>query len=136
MINKEIKNREIRKLIYQEKTFEEFGIQREDTLNYIIYYVWLIKRTEIDPFDANSNKHYLKAFNDAYFICTLALLTPVGRDLAPSKIIEFVDKPSIVFPMVHLYLSKLVDSSHGIKSFLDKLETKFKIEPDWEQNYN
>lgn len=128
--------KEFRKLVYQEKTFDEFGIKDENSLNHIIYYSWLRKRTEIDPFEVNSKEYYLKAFNDAYYICSLALLLPIGLDLKPRKILEYIENPSIVFPMVHLYLSKIGRISDGIKSFLDIIETKFKIQLDWKQNFD
>lgn len=127
--------KEFRKLIYQEKALEEFGVKDENSRNHIIYYSWLRKRTEIDPFGANCKEYYLKAFNDAYYICTLALMLPLGLDLNPSNLLKYIENPSIVFPMVHLYLSKIGSISNGIRHFLDVIETKFKIQPDWEQSF-
>ena len=126
---------EARRLIYEDKTsLNEFNIKEPGSLNNLVY-AWLKKRTEIDPFDAKSKDYYLKTFNDAYYICTLALLLPVGMELKPSATMNYVERPSIVFPMVHLFLSRLNGGTYGIKDFLDIIETKCKIDFDWEQNF-
>ncbi len=124
-----------RKLVYEDKrSLSNFNINESGSLNHLVYYEWLKKRTEIDPFDAKSIDYYLKAFNDAYYICTLALLLPEGKELKPFATKNYVERPSIVFPMVHLYLSKLKGGTFGIRVFLDSIETKCKQEPDWEHN--
>ena len=126
---------EARKLIYEDKTsLNDFNIKEPGSLNHLVYYEWLIKRTEIAPFDTKSKRYYLKAFNDAYYICTLAFLLPVGIELNPSTTKNYVERPSIVFPMVHLFLSKLNGGTHGINIFLDNIETECKIELDWGHN--
>lgn len=127
---------EIRKLVFEnKKRLNDFGIKQTGSLNNLIYYAWLMKRTEIDPFEGKYRDYYLKTFNDAYYVCTLALLLPNGLDLNPSVIMGKIERPSLVFPMVHLYLSRLTVISSGIRCFLDIIETKFKITPDWGQNF-
>ena len=124
-----------RKLVYEDKSnLNDFNIKEIGSLNHFVYYAWLKKRTEIDPFDAKSKGYYLRAFNDAYYICTLALMLPEGMELNASKLNLFVERPSIVFPIVHLYLSKLSGGTFGIRVFLDSIETKCKREIAWEHN--
>lgn len=128
---------ERRRLVYQDKSsLRDFGIIDPDSLNYLVYNNWLIKRAEIDPFNPKYEEYYLKAFNDAYYICTWALMIPVGKELKPDVTIKFVERPSVVFPLVQLYLSKLKGWSDGIRRFMVFIETKFKIEHDWKHNYN
>lgn len=127
---------EYRKLVFEERaSLNAYGINEAGSLNHLIYYKWLIRRTEIDPFEPNYRVAYLKAFNDTYYICTIALLLPIGKELLPDRLKNRVERPSVVFPLVHLYLSKLTNLSDGIKLFITNLETKFKIEPDWQRNF-
>jgi len=127
---------EKRKLVYCDKPkLTSFDYNKKGSLNKLIFDSWLVTRTELDAFDAKINLLYLRAFNDAYYICTLALLLPDGSHLAPHSLKSNVETPAVVFPMVHLYLSLLTRKSQGIQLFLKQLETKFKIEKDWGQNY-
>ena len=126
---------EIRKLVYEDRsTLDAFNVSETGSLNNLVYDKWLIKRAEIEPLDIKYKEHYLKAFNDAYYICTLALMLPQGSDLIPSRISRMVERPSVVFPMVHLYLSKLTHKSKGIVRFLSLIETASKRMHDWECN--
>lgn len=128
---------EARRLIYRDKNgLRSFATNEIAHLNKLIYDSWLTRRTEIDPFDANCSAYYLKAFNDAYYICTTALLLPEGLHLTPYKLKSRVDRPSIVFPMVHLYLSHLTEKSRGINILINQLETKFKKDSHWGVNYS
>lgn len=127
---------EERKLIYEErKSLDDFRIKVQGSLNNLIYYNWLSKKTEIDPFGENYKAKYLKAFNDAYYLCTLTLMSPVGMDINNDYIIKPIEIPSVVFPLVRFYLSRLNGSTLAIKHFLDSIETKCKKEADWGQNY-
>lgn len=127
----------IRKLIYEEKSsLNAFEIKKQGSLNKRIYDTWLITRKEIDPFDAKCYEYYLQAFNDAYFVCTLIMLWPVGHNLYLHNIALNIERPSVVFPMVHLYLSKLPSMTEDISKFLNLIETKYKLKQDWELNYN
>lgn len=126
-----------RKLVYEDKTsLNDFDVNDKYSINHLIYEKWLLKRVEIDPFDANHHLYYLKAFNDAYYICTLGLLIPVGKEIRPDRLLKKVDRPSVVFPLVYLYMTKIKGQSKGIKLFLNKLDTAFKIRPVWQQNYD
>lgn len=126
-----------RKLVYEDKkSLNDFEIYDKESINHIIYEKWLLKRMEIDPFDSNHRLYYLKAFNDAYYLCTLGLLIPVGKEMRPDRLLNKVDRPSIVFPLVYLYLTKIKGKSKGIIVFLNKLNTAFKIRPVWQQNYD
>ena len=126
-----------RKLAYEDKkSLNDFEVNNTNSLNNLIYAGWLIKRVEIDPLEANYQYYYLKAFNDAYYLCTLALLIPIGKEIVPYRLLKKVDNPSIVFPMVYLYLSKLPEKSVGITILLDKIETAFKRNSIWQQNYD
>ena len=128
---------EARRLIYRDKNgLRSFATNEITHLNKLIYDSWLTRRTEIDPFDANCSAYYLKAFNDAYYICTTALLLPEGLHLTPYKLKSRVDRPSIVFLMVHLYLSHLTEKSRGINILINQLETKFKKDSHWGVNYS
>ena len=128
---------EARRLIYCDKNgLKSFATNDIAYLNKLIYDFWLTRRTEIDPFDANCRAYYLKAFNDAYYVCTTALLLPEGLHLTPYYLGLHVERPSIVFPMVHLYLSHLTEKSRGIWLFINQLETKFKKDPQWGENYS
>ena len=128
---------DIRKLIYEEKSsLNAFDVKKHSSLNKRIYDLWLIKRKEIDPFDAKCYDNYLRAFNDAYYVCTLIMLWPIGHDLYLHKILSTVDRPSVVFPMVHLYLSKLPSLTEDISRLLNFINAKYKLNQDWEQNYN
>lgn len=124
-----------RKLVYEDKSsLKDYGVRKADSLNYLVYYGWLKKRSEIDPFDPKAMAYYLRAFNDAYYICTLALMLPKEMELKESVINLYVERPSIVFPMVHLFLSKLSGGTFGIRVLLDDIETKCKRDNDWERN--
>lgn len=126
-----------RKLVYEDKkSLNDFEVNNTNSLNNLIYTGWLIKRVEIDPFEANYQYYYLNAFNDAYYLCTLALLIPIGKEIVPYRLLKKVDNPSVVFPMVYLYLSKLPEKSVGITILLNKIETAFKRNPIWQQNYD
>ena len=126
---------EIRKLVYEDKaSLDAFEVNVSESLNNRIYTEWLLGRTEIDPFDANHQASYLKAFNDAYYICTLAMLLPPSKKLLPDRLIKKVEKPSVVFPMVLFYLSRLTNLPIGLDIFLTQLKTAHKIRNDWQQN--
>ena len=113
---------DFRKLVYEDKeTLNDFRVDLKDSLNYHIYIHWLLNRQEIDPFDPKHRHYYLKSFNDAYYVCTTALLLPQGKMLRPEVLINNIGNPSIVFPLVYLYLSLLVDKSVGITLFLQQL---------------
>lgn len=128
---------DIRNLIYEEKSsLNAFDIKKQSSLNKRIYDLWLITRKEIDPFDAKCYDNYLKAFNDAYYVCTLIMLWPVGHNIYLHNILSNVDKPSIVFPMVHLYLSRLPGLTEDINRLLNLFVTEYKLKQDWELNYN
>ena len=74
-------------LVYEDKeSLVDFNINDENTLNGVIYDEWLIKRTEIDSITEHSASAYLKVFNDAYYICTLALMIPVTPNDLPNTL--------------------------------------------------
>ena len=128
---------EARKLMYRDRNdLKSFGVNEIAHLNRLIYDFWLTRRTEIDSFDANCIAYYLKAFNDAYYVCTSALLLPEELFLKPYNISTHVERPSIVFPMAHFYLSHLTEKSRGINIFINQLEAKFKKDTRWGENYS
>ena len=128
---------EIRKLVYEDRTLlNDFGINDTGSLNNLIYDEWLLGRQEIDPFETNHLACYLKVFNDAYYVCTNALLLPVGSELYPKSLTDRVDNPSVVFPLACFYLSKLSSISKGINRFIKSMEAGFKSKAVWLQNYS
>ena len=128
---------EIRKLIYEERTgLGPFGVYEDGSLNNVIFHEWLLGRSEIDPFEKNHLKAFLKVFNDAFYVCTLALLLPTGKNMLLVNIQTGIDNPSIVFPLVCFYLSKLTSTSLGITDFIKSMESGFKRKPVWQQNYD
>lgn len=127
---------EARKLVYCDRTdFKSFAVGEIAQLNKRIFDSWLVTRVEIDHFDAKFLNYYLKAFNDAYFICTRALFLQIGRILAPSSLQSQIERPAIVFPLAQLYLSRLSQKSRSIQLFMNQLEATFKRENDWGRNY-
>ncbi len=123
-------------MVYEDKkSLSDFEVNDKNSLNYLIYIDWLLTRVEIDPFDKNHRIYYLKAFNDAYYLCTLTLLLPDGKGILPDRLLKKVDRPSVVFPLVYLYLSNLTSKSIGISLFLRQLDTAFKNRPDWLNNF-
>ena len=128
---------EIRKLVYEERTgLGPFGVYEDGSLNNVIFHEWLLWRSEIDPFEKNHLKALLKVFNDAFYVCTLALLLPTGKNMLLVNIQPGIDNPSIVFPLVCFYLSKLTSTSLGITDFIKSMESGFRRKLVWQQNYD
>lgn len=128
---------EKRKLVFQDRTsLSSYEINELGSLNEQIFNLWLVKRTEFDSFDSRCYSYYLKAFNDAYYVCTTVLLCPAGMLIIPHFLESQVDRPAVVFPMVHLYLSHLTLKSKEIQRFIYQLETKISREQDWGHNFS
>ena len=125
-----------RKLVYEDRmSLNAFDIKKPGTINKLIFEKWMLARKEIDPFDAKHQAKYLKSFNDAYYICSLALMLPKGKNLLPDRQENIVSIPSVVFPLVHLYLSKLSYINNGIQNYLTQLSTAFENRPEWKRNH-
>lgn len=124
-----------RELVYEDrKDIKEFGINNESSINHLIYEEWLLNRIELQPFKAGLSKRRLKVFNDAYYICTLILMHRTYEDFA-SYANERCSTPSLVFPMVYLYISKVRDKDYDNSRLLKDIETGLKAE-GWEDNLN
>ena len=107
-----------RELIYEEKpSLEDFGINDEGTLNNRIYDEWLLLTKELDPEDEYYYSKITKVFNDAYFMCTVALLSP-SKEIKLSYFKNRIKHTSIVYPMVYLYLSLLPNRARNTDRLL------------------
>lgn len=124
-----------RELIYEDRSsLTEFGINDMGSLNELIYDNFLIETTDLCQGDDNSVNRILKAFNDAYYVCTIVLMQP--RSIFElSYYIKRVDIPQVVFPMVYLYLSKVSIDTIIISRIQKKIISEVQRMNDWNRNY-
>ena len=125
-----------RELIYEEKSsIKEFDIYDKTSLNHLLYNEWLLNLEDLKPFESGISKRRLKVFNDAYYICTLIFMHPTNEDFA-----YYAKKrctiPSVVFPMVYLYISK-VEENYFVNNLrlLKDIKAGLKSE-GWHENLN
>ena len=124
-----------RELVYEEKKkIQQFGVNDEKTLNHLIYEKWLLTRTDLQPLETGLSKRRLNVFNDAYYICTLILMHPTSEGFA-SYAVERCSLPSVVLPMVYLYISKVGDCRYSNSRLLEDIKTGLKSK-GWEGNLN
>lgn len=117
-----------RKLIYEEKkSLDEFGINDGTSINHLIYEEWLRDLAELEPFKSGLLKRRLKVFNDAYYICTLILMHPTNEEFAHYAY-QRCSLPSVVFPLVHYYISNVKDRGYSNSALLKDIEAGLKSE--------
>ena len=128
---------EARKLIYKDREkLDDFDINIEGTLNYVVYHEWLLPRKELR--DSHSDLEFtnkmLHVFNDAYYICTILLMHPRSsrRNIWCKKQVEY---PSLVMPLVHLYLSNLASARRELGDLLKIIEGDCDCYSDWKENF-
>lgn len=96
-----------RKLIYEERpTREHFGVNDSGSLNHLIYDHWLLTRKELNPLETDYYSKIATVFNDAYFICTVALIDK-SKELNLFYFGDKVSYPAVVYPLACFYLSML-----------------------------
>lgn len=124
----------LRELVYEEKPSRyDFGINEERTMNNRIY-EWLLLRKELDPEEKHFYSRITKVFNDAYFVCTVALLWP-GRELSLSYFKNKIRMPNIVYPMVYYYISLLKKRGQNTNRFLIMIKNLINKNPDMKENF-
>ena len=117
-----------RELIYEEKNcIDEFGINDYASLNHLIYEEWLLNMPDLEPFKPGLSKRRLKVFNDAYYICTLILMHPTNEEFT-SYAYQRCSLPSVVFPLVHFYISNVKDRGYSNSVLLKNIEAGLKSE--------
>lgn len=122
-----------RELVYLDKErLSMFKINDKGSINQILYDQWLLKRTELIPEKGSLETIQLKAFNDAYYICTMALMHQVNIEFILYSL-KRVDIPSVVLPMVHYYLSNVLNAKTDVSRYITLIETLSKKE-SWEYN--
>ncbi len=129
-------NNALRELIYIEKeSRDDFGINVVGSLNQVLYDNYLLTRVDLKPGESNYYSRITKVFNDAYYVCTVLLLSSKS-EYKLSTIKNMVTLPSVVLPMVHFYLTKLIHPTTPIKRFLKLIGTEVKGNPEWQDNFN
>lgn len=124
-----------RELIYEDRSsLNRFGINDMGSLNELIYDNYLIETTDLCQRDDNSVNRILKAFNDAYYICTIVLMQP-SPIFGLSYYIKRVNIPQVVFPMVFLYLSKVNTNSLIITRIQKIIASEAQRKNDWNKNF-
>ena len=122
-----------REIVYCDKTsLELFNIKAEGSLNHLIYKNWMLRRTDLMPGVPNVKKRQIKAFNDAYYICTLALLHNVNVDFV-AYCLQRIELPSVVLPLAYFYLSKVKTPPTDVSTLLILLETEIERQ-GWQKN--
>lgn len=102
-----------RKIVYDRKSsLNEFEINKEGSLNQIVYDEWLLTRKELHGEDSK----ILEVFNDAYFICTMAFLIP-ERKYRVSDAVKNIHVSSVVLPLARFYLSRINNLPKGTMRF-------------------
>lgn len=127
---------EVRKLVYEERdSIEEFGINDDGTLNNLVYRKWLLTRKEFRTAktDSEMEKMMLTVFNDAHFICTFSLMHKKS-DKYSRRYIKQSETPSLVMPLVYLYLSHFASVRRDIDDLLKLIEGDCECFPDWKEN--
>ncbi len=122
-----------RVLIYEDRmSLEEFGINDALSPNRDIYEKWLLEQPDLEPFKAGLTQRRLQAFNDAYYICTIALMHHTGSDFVTMAYNE-CKVPAVTFPLIYLYLSRVPDAGNLNKVLLKDIKAGLKSK-GWEKN--
>jgi hypothetical protein len=123
-----------RELIYEDrKRIEEFSVDDMSSINYLLYEDWLPTLTDLQPTESGYLQRTLKAFNDAYYICTLILMHKTNEDFL-SYAYKRCSIPSIVFPMAYFYISKIREKGRYLSRLLKTIKTAF-YEKGWSDNF-
>lgn len=122
-----------RELVYEDKKkLSLFGIDNKSYVNQKLYDEWMLMRTELIPEKGCLAIMHLKSFNDAYYLCTLALKHQVNIDFIMYSI-ERINMPSVVLPMVHFYLFCVKMPNTDVSRYLKLIET-FSKKEGWDKN--
>ena len=129
--NQNDKNMELLKeLIYEDrKGINEFHVYDKSSLNHLVFR-WLLTQVDLKPFESGLPQRRLQVFNDAYYICTLAMMRSAGGDFV-SYAYKKCSMPSIVFPMVYVFISKVGERDNS--NLLEVIKTGLKSR-GWEDN--
>ena len=129
---------EARRLIYEDrKKLSEFDVYKEGTLNYYIYCNWLLSRKELRKAktDFELGMMMVNVFNDAYYICTIIFMHPHSSRWS-RWFIQQTNTPSLVMPLVHLYVEKTGVVTREITDLQKLIEGDFDCYPEWKENNN
>ena len=109
-----------RELIYEDrKVINDFRVEDESSVNHLIY-LWLLERPELHPEKPGYSQRTLRAFNDAHYMCTMALMARRSEYSIP-YFKERIREPSVVFPMVYFYIFNINRGS--VKYLVKTIET-------------
>lgn len=109
-----------RELIYEDrKVINDFRVEDESSVNHLIY-LWLLERPELHPEKPGYSQRTLRAFNDAHYMCTMALMARRSEN-SISYFKERIREPSVVFPMVYFYIFNINRGS--VKYLVKTIET-------------
>lgn len=125
-----------RALIYKDRQqIEEFGITDNSSPNKRLYEDWIFNVPDLRPGDIGFSSRILQAFNDAYYICTVVLMSPSKCHYCLAYYLSRTKLPSVVINLVYYYL-KRVDFEHPCISLLLKaIKTEIKRQ-GWEESLN
>ena len=129
---------EARRLIYEDrKKLSEFDVYKEGTLNYYIYCNWLLSRKELRKAktDFELGMMMVNVFNDAYYICTIIFMHPHSSRWS-RWFIQQTNTPSLVMPLVHIYVEKTGVVTREINDLQKLIEGDFDCYPEWKENNN
>ncbi len=79
------------------------------------------------------SKRITDTLNDVHFVFTIMLRYPFIRD-GLNYFKSNVSFPSVVMPMVYIYLSKVTNRALKIGRYMTMIETEAKGDPKWKQN--
>ncbi len=117
-----------RQLIYQERwNITDFDINKVGSLNKKLYDEWLLNLADLEPFKSGLSKRRLKVFNDAYYICTLIMMHPTNEEFTHYAY-KRCSLPSVVFPLVHFYISNVNDRGYSNSVLLKNIKAGLKSE--------
>ena len=126
----------IRELVYEDRvSIKDFGIDEKGALNKLLYDKYLPFASEMQVTKVGFNPRALKAFNDAYYVCSL-ILSQTNSTLELSYYIERVQIPSVVLPIVYKYLSLLSTDNDIVKRIMESIEGAAQNESTWRVNLN
>ncbi len=125
-----------RALIYKDRQqIEEFGITDNSSPNKRLYEDWIFSVPDLRPGDIGFSSRILQVFNDAYYICTVVLMSPSKCHYCLAYYLSRTKLPSVVIHLVYYYL-KRVDYEHtSISLLLEAIKTEIKRQ-GWEENLN
>ena len=113
----------LRELIYEERNrLDDFDVNKMSSLNYLVYEDWLLSLTDLHPLESGYLTRRLKVFNDTYYISTLILMHKTSECFLRYAY-NRCDVPSVVFPMVYLYISKIKDRGKYNTRLLKTIKT-------------